>query len=578
MSRIIEYVDIEASEWVNPFVVGRLMENNEVLYYEGENCIIEYLNAIIETAKKLKKVIQIFAHNGGKYDFLFFLECLKQNKIENIEFVLKGDNSGRLVELKIYDNQNKLLVIFMDSYRLLHTSLKKISKGLQLKHKKQGNLIYDISKIKRQYQKHPFIVKEYLKYDLLSLKEGVKVFREVTGSKKNTIGAVAKEKLFQYANYDRTAFENSIQKFETPNQNAFLRQGYYGGRVELFQNKSKNTFIYDVNSLYPYVMSTHLYPLGRGEYLNTANPEKWRKTLGGVFAVYDVDIEVFENFITPLPVRYKNKIYFPYGILKNYIIDEYTLKLYEKRGVLKVKKYNNVIFYKHLIDFSLFVKHFYNLKQKNDSHSLIYKFLLNSSYGKFAENYKDITYKSNLIDDKICSGIYDEQTDMYRYERDKIFFTNHLAIALTITNLARYYLYNFMIKFQNNLLYVDTDSLHLDKKIIGGELKIDNKIGNFKLEHRGKNAIYLSSKLYRFYDRDLKKVIIKSKGFNLLKNLSNIYNGVLIKDRLTLYKKIMITGEFKTYNTLKLKRIGYETKQKINNFYYSLPIDRVLKL
>ena len=42
----------------------------------------------------------------------------------------------------------------------------------------------------------------------------------------------------------------------------FIKEGYKGGYVDVFITYGKNLFIYDVNSLYPYIMKNCKLPVG----------------------------------------------------------------------------------------------------------------------------------------------------------------------------------------------------------------------------------------------------------------------------------------------------------------------------
>lgn len=73
-------------------------------------------------------------------------------------------------------------------------------------------------------------------------------------------------------------------------------------------------------------------------------------------------------------------------------------------------------------------------------------------------------------------------------------FNISIAIASSVTALARVYMSQFKNRSDFKLFYTDTDSIHidnpLDNKYIGGD------IGKFKLEHIFDKAIYLAPKLY----------------------------------------------------------------------------------
>ena len=47
-----------------------------------------------------------------------------------------------------------------------------------------------------------------------------------------------------------------------------LKNCYFGGMVEAFKPYGENVFIFDVNSLYPYVMSNYTLPTGNCTFID----------------------------------------------------------------------------------------------------------------------------------------------------------------------------------------------------------------------------------------------------------------------------------------------------------------------
>ena len=171
----------------------------------------------------------------------------------------------------------------------------------------------------------------------------------------------------------------------------------------------------------------------------------------------------------------------------------------------------------------------YNLRNsypKTDPMNLVCKLILNSVYGRFAikpvisktefvardseiwdflehntvEDFEDInknhilmTYRGNNIDEGV-----------------DIEYSNSIAIASAISAYARV----FMSQFKNNplfkLYYTDTDSAFIE-----GELPaemIGKGLGQFKLESRFKEIVFLAPKVYSGITDD-GKTITKVKGF-----------------------------------------------------------------
>ena len=105
--------DIEAREWTNLLMIG---------FYDGNNyreffTIQSFLDFI---CRDKYRSYRIYAHNGGRYDFLFLFKFLKSESD-----IL--DINGRIFQIKIKLPQKRIIVL-VDSYYLLPYSLDKLIK------------------------------------------------------------------------------------------------------------------------------------------------------------------------------------------------------------------------------------------------------------------------------------------------------------------------------------------------------------------------------------------------------------------------------------------------------------------
>jgi hypothetical protein len=100
-------------------------------------------------------------------------------------------------------------------------------------------------------------------------------------------------------------------------------------------------------------------------------------------------------------------------------------------------------------------------------------------------------------------------------------------IAMFTTAYARMLMADYKIKYANNLYYSDTDSLILDCPLPGD--MVGKELGQFKLEYKVKEGIFLAPKTYAIITEE-GEVIIKVKGlkqpnlkvtFDQLKSLLN---------------------------------------------------------
>jgi len=102
----------------------------------------------------------------------------------------------------------------------------------------------------------------------------------------------------------------------------------------------------------------------------------------------------------------------------------------------------------------------------------------------------------------------------------------NVAVASSITSYARIKMSDIKTKYINNIYYSDTDSLDLDIEL--PDKYISNNLGDFKLEAKFKNIIYIAPKSYaanliKDCPFEKNKELIVIKGF---KNNNVEYNDV----------------------------------------------------
>ena len=92
------------------------------------------------------------------------------------------------------------------------------------------------------------------------------------------------------------------------NHNIELRKAFLGGKVDVYKTLGNNIYIYDVNSLYPYVMVKYDYPVGYPTY-------SYDKNLDNYFGFCFAEI-ITPDYIDKPVLPFKNidgKIYYPIG-------------------------------------------------------------------------------------------------------------------------------------------------------------------------------------------------------------------------------------------------------------------------
>ena len=249
-----------------------------------------------------------------------------------------------------------------------------------------------------------------------------------------------------------------------------FREGYYGGRVEVFRfGEIKGPiFHYDINSLYPYVMKEFKYPDITRRLVRTVKPDF------NLYGMAKVDVEIPYSFFPCLPFRSEKEILFPYGKIQGvYCYPEIREALMHGGKILKT---HWALEYDRGIDpFSRYVETCYKrrLESENKLDDTFWKLMMNSLYGKFGSKDSLLT----LHDDREFTI-----TTASRF--------SNVIWAAYVTCYARLTLL-YHLQAAETVYYTDTDSIFTSK-----ELKISKELGALKLVGVYKRCEFFGNKVY----------------------------------------------------------------------------------
>lgn len=306
-----------------------------------------------------------------------------------------------------------------------------------------------------------------------------------------------------------TNYESKLGRFIE----GFIRQGYYGGRTEVFRPFLENGFHYDVNSLYPAVMEMYEFPIGFPEVHNSdlwSIWDSWRFTGRGAGMIF-AKVEIPDTFIPPLPIRHRfktgqgEKLIFPTGKVQG------TWTLHElhnamKHGV-KLIEIEQIIYWKKTAPiFKGYVEHFKDMKMNSKGAKRSFaKLMQNSLYGKFGMRRERVCYypvemKEELYNQKIpYLEIIHPQTGITFLEAMAEVEVDYIQphISAYVTSYARILLFNALVEQEKNgaVYYCDTDSI-AGKKEFPLDLVDDKVYGKWKLETVIDKAVFIQPKLY----------------------------------------------------------------------------------
>jgi hypothetical protein len=505
--------DIESEQWVKFRLCG-CFDGQTYKHFFHSMDFLDYIN------KKQYDRFIWYAHNGGKFDFLFFLEDIYRR---GWKVKYGAQSQGRLIELTIITNT--IQFYFRDSYALLDQSLKDLGDAFNIKHKKKDFKFIEGMKVNPNDKK----LQSYLESDCIGLYEIISCFEQTQYIDNDISLTIASQALKVFR---KNFLDCDLQKMKLKHDQLVRKYFYAGGRVEVYKGIGRVKH-YDVNSLYPSVMLNEM-PCGDIIETNTYHKSK--------IGFYNVVLKnVPEFYISPLLYRQLDKN----GSAKNYFLNgkgEYFLSsstlnyLKEEYGINFSVNYG-IYFSKREELFNEYVNTFYKIKSSYSKTNPLYfvaKKMLNCLYGKFGqelwhesiEHYDGTQNEFSTLESSFVNGLV-----LVKKKNHSQFIMPY--IASYITDLARLSHFNIMRENPKSIFYCDTDSLFTSdfksfEKFVGKELGKVSSEGIF-------NGVFIAPKTYALQNK--KYEVVKFKGFDSDKfTFNKIKNALLKKQKLSFTK------------------------------------------
>lgn len=515
--KTIAIVDCETDPFapdflIKPFAIGFETPTTYIDFW-GDDCVKQFF----EYLDTCEDRFIIYAHNGGKFDFFFFLEFMAQNTSPRII-------NGRLVQI-FFGKQE-----FRDSYAIVDIPLAKFQKD-EIDYAK-------FTRDRRESNKEE--IRHYLKTDCHYLYQLVTEFHSRFGDKLTSASA-ALQVLNSFHGFERITSDAIDEKF---------REYYFGGRVQCFETgilkprPGRKWKVVDENSMYPRAMKEDMHPISATYELNNCITDKTD------FAT------VIARSEGALPMRAENgSLSFPHTTGR-FFATGHELKAGIETGTLEVLDVECAWEFDRRSTFAEFVDYHYPLKvkakfDKDKLAEIMYKLILNSAYGKFALNPRKFkSWKLTLgeIPQPLATEDnpdgwteHSKNGDFHIWERPsprRGGFYN-IATAASITGAARANLLR-NLHLSDRPIYCDTDSIICED--FSGNLD-ETELGAWKIEALGDLAAIAGKKLYAIFEGD--KVLKKaSKGCRLEgEQIIDICNGASI-----LYRNDVPTFSFAKRN------------------------------
>ena len=560
------------------------------------NLIKEYLDFLMLNVKKKSKSY-IYFHNLKRFDGVFILDVIERYELYNTYKVDTLIRNNIIYKISINN------LIFLDTMHLLNRSLNDVSLLLFNEQKYD----FDITKIKsfsdcflyKSYVlKYLFRDVELLYKIVLSLRERFNNLYNLDILKHFTISNISLN-IFRGFYFDEKQFPIYITKGYSLD---FIRESYMGGLCNVLVPYMEKGYYYDINSLYPYIMSISELPVGKGFFF-----EVTESCLPYFFGFAQCLVFIPEH-LNPSPLSIKvGKFLRSYvGFLKGVWFSKeinYAVSL----GCKVLKVYKFLQYPDKKVIFKPFVKDLYKKKKESDNlvDRELYKLILNSLYGRFgikrttektlfvkeeeefiynsicdvnnytnSTNYRTVSLNFETAYDffseyekgniNVSKENYDKIESLYRrFLLDSKSGFSSIQIASSISAYSRIYLLKEIYhqkKKGNTIFYYDTDSLFLKNKLEKKKVHMD-EIGKFKLVDTIQEGIFIAPKTY-LYNTNEDRVKFAFKGLDEKKSkLKKIeeYKKYLKKDHEDFFL------EYDADITTKLNTLSIQSTKKIFN-------------
>lgn len=488
--------------------------------------------------------IQIFAHNGGKFDNIYAKEA-KTVKFQSV--IAKGGQIKQLVvetehlgEKKIYKMKDTLPFVLQSlkvACKMFNTSVKKLDFDI-------------VDKSYEWYEEHKESKdpktdwRQYLRNDVESLADlMLKIEQAYNKFGTSILWATGLAGLAYHMMNSYCLGMRKLYVPKDPSMVAFCRASIYGGRVlqwkrfyDMCDSQSEGMISIDMNSLYPSAMWMGSFPYGEPKLIQNENLKTFND-----FPHYIVLATIKIPNIRYAYHPYKTDdgaLIYPSNCIVKGVYNDVDLREMMKDGyeVLNVEK--GIFWDRSKRIFTNFIKQLYDernhYKKLGEDHpeyplEYVIKIILNSTYGKFNETVRQTNTFSDVSNKqfKTNKGKIEREVILANGQKEIITSLNRISISKPsyiggyVTAYSRA-IVNEIIRTvgTDNIYYSDTDSIYLEKRILTEKnLPCSSVLGGFKNDY-GENmvirkAIFLDMKRYylEFEDRKFNppKITYKAK-------------------------------------------------------------------
>ena len=473
-------------------------------HYYGLN-ILDFYKDVDKLLSEYRKITLIGHFIRYDLQILDIIKFILKKKFLNLD--LKNAMIDNVIFIKFMSGNKEYVIQYIDSYNYFRTSLQRLSEKL-------GHSKIEIEDYKLNWQDWNTKIRlngeQRVKTDCELL---YKIFIEFLNDKDFVHGVSIASTSF------KTLKQNWLKRTLTMPKCLIdsVLESYRGGRTEIYKINEEPIYlnVYDINSLYPYVMRNKKYSYKFHKEVNKINFDDIENN--DYNYLFNIDY-AFQDKPLRLPIVVKNdngKLTQLYSKKNVWLTGQEVLELY-KQDVLINFRAGYEFFNDYL--FTDFIDYFYN-KRNNTTNELVrefYKYIMNTSYGSLGQHkgfseiipydFKDTQFQYALfmhnennvskvnVNDLTYSfhnGYATIKTDLPKYRMHNPLIASEITANARLEN----YYYQQKIGF-SHIFYTDTDSFFIDR-----EWTTSKDLGKLKLEKSGYFMLY-DVKDYSYIDNE----------------------------------------------------------------------------
>lgn len=448
------------------------MNNKSYSFYDKSVIVRSILKIFVE----IEKTCVIYVHNLDFDGFLILEEVSKFKKIR-IDFLVD--------KMKIYYLRlsafNKLIE-FRCSKKILPATLKSIATDFNLPPK--IDFPYDFIDAKTLYYVGKLVYKNLFwgnidikNYSIKYCNRDVEITHKFISHLRRIFYLDQKIDMLDNYTISGLSLKTFSKRFNYQKVNLKLkktldlciREGYFGGRVEVFGNTSEKIYHYDFPGMYGLCMMEK-FPISDPEWC-PADKIDINNLLPGF---YTIDWYSSKLRIPVLPVKNEyGKLIFPNGQHSGtYWFEEINIFVKSGGKIISIKR--ALVYKNYGYVFDRFIEYFNQFREKGGAYKILGKLIINSLYGKLGSGIKDkkylIAYNKEEFEkirknEEICSVTELNKISIVEVsDKTKVNGLN-VGLAAAITSKARIKLYKTMVEIEKKggrMLYCDTDSVFVE--------------------------------------------------------------------------------------------------------------------